>query len=143
MGPIPLTERNPLRWPRYVFFRLTQWQSARGADMPVLNAFSLVAVLLCINLFVLAVFASTVLDSGALISSVMDSGDFRTRRLVGMVLVFVFLGALYLRWILADQYKRFFAEYGAESDANRRAGSALVGAYIFGSVLLYGLTFVI
>ncbi len=109
--------------------------------MPVLNAFSLVAVLLCIDLFVLAVFADAVLDSGEFLSSVVESGDFRSRRLVGMALVFIFLGALYLRWIHGDQYRRFFAEYGAESDANRRAGSVLVGAYLLGTVLLYGLSY--
>lgn len=109
--------------------------------MPVLNAFSLVAALLCINLFLLAVFTSVAINSGELISNAMDWGNFRTRRLVGMALVFVFLGALYLRWIHADQYRRFFAEYGAESDVNRRAGSVLVGAYILGTVLLYGLSY--
>lgn len=143
MGSGTLTERNPLHWPRYVFYRFAQWQSARGTDMPVLNAFLLIALFLTINFWTTEGFVSSVCRSCDVLWPVLERNDFRTRRLILMALVFGFFGVLYLRWIHLDQYRRFFAEYGAESDANRRAGSVLVAGYIAGTVLLYGLNFVL
>lgn len=142
MGSGTLTEQNPLRWPRYIFYRLAQWQSARGADMPVLNAFLLTALFLGINFWTIEGFASSICRSCDLLWPVLERDDFRTQRLILMVSVFAFFGLLYLRWIHADQYRKFFAEYGAETDASRRVGTVLVGAYILGTVLFYGLLFV-
>ena len=142
MGSGKLTEKNPLRWPRYMFYRLARWQVSRHADMPVLNAFLLLALFLTINFWTIEGFASSVCKSCDLLWPALERNDFRTQRLILMALVFGFVGVLYLRWLHADQYKRFFAEYGTESEANRRAGSVLVGAYILGTVLFYGLLFV-
>jgi len=143
MDAIPLTEKNPLRWPRYIFFRLAEWGRAHGGDMPLLNALLLVGFLLNMNLSTIEGATSSVCKPCDIFWPMLNQLDFQGRRIVLSIVVFGLFGVLYLRWIHLDQYKQFFAVYRAESEANRRAGSVLVGGYIVGSILLYGLTFLL
>ena len=115
----------------------------RGGDMPLLNAYLTMAFFLGINVWTIEGVTSALCTACDVFWPAVNQLDFQARRALLMMVAIVLFGLLYFRWIHAGQYKQFFKEYGAETESSRRAGSVLVAGYISGSVVLYGLSFLL
>lgn len=117
---------------KYLFYKKYQFHVKHiGTDTPEFSVMLRIAVQFILNIFSIAIFLAYVFNK----MSEFDNFIFNLSNITKILIMLVSMVSCYFMFLYKSKYKEIIKEYQNESNRQRKAGSVLVTAYGFLTVI--------